>query len=132
MVDVIVYKPSPYGLHFSLSFWFIILSLYDQYSWLLIKGPEGFFFIVSYREGWKLPGRSFFGIVIYFSQKPTFKSIAFYIFGDTMFWGLQQFFLSDQNFDLRLCGVVVHSLLPVQEVPSSNPGLTTSATHLPV
>ena len=32
----------------------------------------------------------------------------------------------------RLSGVVVHSLAPVQEVTRSNPGLTTSAIHLPV
>ena len=32
----------------------------------------------------------------------------------------------------RLSGVVVPILLTVQEVTSSNPGLTTSATHLPV
>ena len=30
----------------------------------------------------------------------------------------------------RLSGVVVHSLPSVQEVPSSNPDITTSATHL--
>ena len=41
----------------------------------------------------------------------------------------EKYDLADQLIS-RLSGVVVHSLPSVEEIPSSNPGLTTGATHL--